>query len=62
MAKFYFQVALTLDNMCVVITCCRGCDVINFEIKLRFHIKPFSNYYYKLQYKILDISRTKKAF
>ena len=52
----------TIFGQYVCRTCFPGCDVINFEIKLRFPIKPFSNYYCKLQDKILDISRTKKAF
>ena len=30
-----------LDNMCIVIISCPGCDVINFEINLSFLIKPF---------------------
>ena len=31
-----------LDNMSIVIICCPACAVIDFEINLSFHIKPFS--------------------
>ena len=30
-----------LSNICIVITCCPVCDVINFEIFRRFLITPF---------------------
>ena len=29
-----------LGNTCIIIACKPGCDVINFEIKLKFIIKP----------------------
>ena len=50
-----------LNNICIVITCCLVCDVINFENNLRFIIKPFF-YITKSQDKSLNISSTKKAF
>ena len=31
-----------LGNMCIVLVCFPGCDIINFEINLGFLIKPFS--------------------
>ena len=30
-----------MENMCVVVICFPGCDVINLEINLIFLIKPF---------------------
>ena len=30
-----------LNNMCIDITCCRVCDVMNFEINLSFLVKLF---------------------
>ena len=30
-----------IGSICIVITCCAVCDVINFEINISFLIKPF---------------------
>ena len=45
-------------NMCIVIGCYPGCNVINFEINPTFLIKLF----FQSQDKNLNILRTKRAF
>ena len=47
--------------MCIVIVCYPVYDVINFEIKLSFLIKPFS-YMTKMSGLNLNIFRTKRTF
>ena len=52
-------------NLFIPIVCFPCCDVINFEINLIFLIKPFffrTKTWPKLQDKILNILRTKRAF
>ena len=51
-----------LDNMCTVIVCEPGCDVITFEINLAFQVKSFFSIQPKSQDKNLSIFRTKRAF
>ena len=51
-----------LINMCVVILCQPGCDVINFELNLIFLIKLFFLHVQKIKTKKLGILRTKSAF
>ena len=41
-----------LSNMCVVIRCEPGCDVINFEINFIFLVKPFFLHTQKVKTKI----------
>ena len=41
-----------LGNMCIVILCLSGCDVMNFEINLSFLIKPFPSMTEKVRTKI----------
>ena len=40
--------------MCIVITCCSGCDVIMFEINLSFLVRPFLYMTKKVRTKILE--------
>ena len=57
------DVCKILDNMCIVILCQPGCDVIKFEINLIFLIKPFFPATWpKSQDKNLNILRMKQAF
>ena len=64
LTKFHCLVALheILGNMCPVIVCCPGCDVINFEIILFFPFKYFSLQWPNSQDKNLNILKTKRAF
>ena len=48
--------------MCIVIVCKPGCDIMNFEVKLVFLIKPFFLHYQKVMTKKSNILRTKRAF
>ena len=50
-----------LGNMCIVIVCEPGCDVVNFEVTLTFLIKQIFLRDQKVKTKI-NILRTKKAF
>ena len=47
-----------LGIMCIAIVCFSGFDVLNFEVKLIFLIKPWP----KIQYKNLNTLRTKRTF
>ena len=49
-------------NMCIVIACFPGCDVISFEINLIFLIKLFFNMTKKSRQKNWNILRIKRAF
>ena len=49
-----------LGNMCILIVCKPGCDVVNFEIKIIFLIKPFSPHEWPESHD--KILRTERAF
>ena len=63
----YFNVWLPLlreilDNMCIVIVCWPGCDVLNFQIIFIFLIKPVFFTWPKTQDKNVNILRKKRVF
>ena len=48
-------------NMCIEISCCPVCDVINLGIKINFCIKPFFLHDEQFGANNVNISRIKRA-
>ena len=51
-----------LGNMCIVIVCWPGCDVMNFEVNFIFLFKPFFLHDQKVMTETWKILRKKRAF
>ena len=65
MSKFRFLIDFTssvLGNKCLKIVCFPDYDVINFEVNLRFPMKPFSQMTQKKSGQKLNILRKKRVF
>ena len=64
MTKFVWLLLLreSLDNIYIVIVCCPGFDIINFEKKHIFLVIPFLLHNQNVKAKNLDIFIMKRAF